>query len=219
MAENAWAASSTEKPASRRHPRTASWWRSVAGPGEVRESMTPTAHRWRNRTSRTDSARRPRVAQQALADGQRPPPHSRLPAVLAGGQLELAEDHVNHAVEQVLLVGDVVVQRHRPAPELLSNPAHAQRLQATGVGEVERGANHAPPAQGEPGLAPDVGLLDHLSLPPVPDLATYMASMTLLTDVHSTSNVRRTPIRTAYVASTEACLLLEPQTSRPRGQR
>jgi hypothetical protein len=36
MAENAWAVIDTEKPDTRRLPMTASWWPSVAGPGEVR---------------------------------------------------------------------------------------------------------------------------------------------------------------------------------------
>jgi hypothetical protein len=38
--------------------------------------------------------------------------HGLLPAGLAGGQLDLAEDEVDDAVEDVVLVGHVVVQRH-----------------------------------------------------------------------------------------------------------
>ena len=59
-----------EKPASRRQPRTASWCRSVAGPGEVRDSIRPIAHRCRARTARTDIARwRMALFQPPAADG------------------------------------------------------------------------------------------------------------------------------------------------------
>jgi hypothetical protein len=55
--EKAWAASSIEKPLWRRVPSTASWWRRVAGPGEVRESISPIAQGWRDKISRAEMAR------------------------------------------------------------------------------------------------------------------------------------------------------------------
>ena len=57
------------------------------------------------------------------------------PAARADLFVELADDGVDHAVEQRLLVGDVVVQRHRLDPELLAEPAHRQRAETLVVGE------------------------------------------------------------------------------------
>ena len=58
-------------------------------------------------------------------------------------QLDLAEDEVGDAVQEVVLVGDVVVERHRLDPELLPEPAHAERVDAGLVGERDGGAQHA----------------------------------------------------------------------------
>ena len=43
--------------ARRRHPRTASWWRSVACPGDVRDSIRPIVHRWLDKAARIAIAR------------------------------------------------------------------------------------------------------------------------------------------------------------------
>jgi adenine/guanine phosphoribosyltransferase-like PRPP-binding protein len=50
----------------------------------------------------------------------------------------LAEDDLDHAVEQVVLVDDVLVQGHGHSAELLSEAAHAQGLDAVGVGVRDR---------------------------------------------------------------------------------
>jgi len=61
--------------------------------------------------------------------------------------VNLREDQVHHAVEQLLLVGDVVVKRHRAGIELSTQPAHAERFDALVVGESEGLAHDALLAQ------------------------------------------------------------------------
>src|SRR4051794_11103308 len=57
MAANACAVSAMEKPAPSRQPITASCWRRVTAPGVVRDSMSPTAQRWRASAARIEIAR------------------------------------------------------------------------------------------------------------------------------------------------------------------
>ena len=71
---------------------TASWWRSVAGPGEVRVDISAIAHGWRPSAWRADCAR------SRIAVFQSAPPDR---------QVDLAEDQVDHAVEELVLVGHV----------------------------------------------------------------------------------------------------------------
>ena len=75
---------------------------------------------------RVHQADGPRVPQQALASGHRAPAHLARPVVAGPGEVELGEDVVDHPVEQRLLVGDVVVERHRLDPQLRA-PASASR--------------------------------------------------------------------------------------------
>ena len=103
--------SSIEKPASRRQPRTALWRRGCAGPGVVRDSISPTAQRWRLSASRVEIARRRIAVFQSTS---------------VVGSFDLAEDDVDHAVEKLLLVWDVVVERHRAGAELVREPADRQ---------------------------------------------------------------------------------------------
>ena len=63
-------------------------------------------------------------------------------------QLDLAHDEVGDPVQQVVLVRDVVVERHRLDPELLPEPAHAERLDPVVVGERDGGTEHALSRQG-----------------------------------------------------------------------
>ena len=119
------------KPAARRLPITASWWRRFAGPGFRRDSIRPIAQRWRARTSRTEIARR-RIA---------------VPSRPRGRQVDLAEDEIDDAVDELVLVGEVVVERHRLDPELLAELAHAEGLEPALIGEPEGGLEHPLPAQ------------------------------------------------------------------------
>ena len=60
--------------------------------------MWPTAQRWRLSASRVET---------------RPPAHRRLPVELERRRLDLAEHDVDHPVDELHLVGHVVVERHR----------------------------------------------------------------------------------------------------------
>ncbi len=67
------------------------------------------------------------------------------------GTVDLAEDEVDDAVADVLLVGHVVVERHRLDSEVIAEAAHRQRLEPTFVGQADRGAQDALPTQGKSG--------------------------------------------------------------------
>ena len=67
------------------------------------------------------------LSPQDLAGGEGPLPHGRTPAGV-GRHLDLGEHGVDHPVEDVLLVGHVLVQRHRHHAQLLGKLPHAQRL-------------------------------------------------------------------------------------------
>ncbi len=95
---------------------------------------------------------RPAVAGQHVAHGKRPLPHRLSPAVVRRGQFDLGEDQIDHPVQQVLLVGHVVVQGHRLDPDGLAQLAHAERLQTAGVGEFDRGAQDPLPGERLAGL-------------------------------------------------------------------
>src|ERR687893_1168832 len=77
-------------------------------------------------------------------------PYAPLPSPLLGGNLELPQQHLDHPVQQGVLVGHVVVERHRLDPELRPQPPHAERLQPLAVGEPHRRLQHPPPAQRQP---------------------------------------------------------------------
>ena len=91
------------------------------------------AHGWRVIAARADRARRRIAVFQSVS---------------VGGQVDLAEDQVDHAVEDVVLVGDVVVERHRLDAELLREPAHRERADALRVGQRDGGGQRPLPAEG-----------------------------------------------------------------------
>ena len=97
----------------RRQPRTASWSRRLAGPGLVRDSIRPTAQRWRLSTSRVEIARR-RIAvfqsTSVVGSSISPKTMSTIPSRSSS------------------LFGHVVVERHRAGAELVGELAHRQRL-------------------------------------------------------------------------------------------
>jgi hypothetical protein len=57
----------------------------------------------------------------------------------------LMEDDVGQAIEQVVLVADVAVERHRLDPEALAELAHADGVDPALVGQVHRRPEHAVP--------------------------------------------------------------------------
>ena len=83
-------------------------------------------------------AGRPGMAGEDIVGRDRPATHRLLPVVYVESQVDLARDELDHAVEDVVLVGHVVVQRHRLDAELLGELAHAERLDPTLVGKVDR---------------------------------------------------------------------------------
>ena len=71
------------------------------------------------------------------------------PVGFAGRQDDLAKRGVEDAVQDGVLVGDVVVERHRLDPELVGQLAHAERVDPAFVGEGDGGAQDAISAQGD----------------------------------------------------------------------
>ncbi len=95
------------------------------------------AQRWRRNTSCDE------IAVRRISDFQ---------SALAGGHLDLGEHQLGDPVHDVVLVLDVVVERHRLDAELLAELAHGERLDPACVGEGERGAQHPLSGQRDPGL-------------------------------------------------------------------
>ena len=85
--------------------------------------------------SRLHDADRPPVAEECLADGDCPVAHGGLPVTVEGRHADLAEDDVDHGVDEVVLVGDVAIERHRPDAELLPEAAHGEGLDPAIVGK------------------------------------------------------------------------------------
>ena len=71
--------------------------------------------------------RRPRVAAEDLAGGGAPVPHRSLPGQVLRWQVDLREHHVHDPVEDLLLAGHVVVDRHRLHAEGGGEAGHDQR--------------------------------------------------------------------------------------------
>ena len=63
------------------------------------------------------------------------------------GAVDLADHDVDDAVQNVVLVLDVVVERHRLDAERLGELAHAERVDPAAIGQVDRGAQDAFPGQ------------------------------------------------------------------------
>ena len=89
--------------------------------------MTLIAHGCRVKASRADTAR-VRIASFQLVPGV--------------GELDLCDHDVDDAVEQVVLVAHVVVERHCLDAEALAELAHAERGEAVLVGVGSSGAQH-----------------------------------------------------------------------------
>jgi hypothetical protein len=93
-----------------------------------------------------------------LASRQDPLAHCRLPVAFAGGHpdraygvIDLRDDDVDHTVEDLILVGHVVVERHRFHPEFLGKPAHGQSLDPALIGHLNGRAQHSIFAQRDSG--------------------------------------------------------------------
>src|SRR6266508_6039150 len=88
---------------------------------------------------RLHEADRPRMAPQSLPNREAARAQLRLPCTTHERGVDLAEDDVDHAVEEILLVREVPVEGHRRSVKVLSEVAHAARLEATRVRESDGG--------------------------------------------------------------------------------
>src|SRR5215207_6086177 len=91
MACMAWWVRSMEKPPARKIPIIESMYRSTVGVG----------------LGRLDHPGGPGVAEERAPRRQHPPADGRLPVDGVGGRVDLAHDHVDHAVQQLVLAGHV----------------------------------------------------------------------------------------------------------------
>src|SRR5437773_11633979 len=82
------------------------------------------------------------MTHENVVSRDRAPPDGRLPVGTAGGQFELRDDDVEDPIEDLVLVGDVVVDGHCLDAELLREPPHAERLDPALVCDLNRGAQH-----------------------------------------------------------------------------
>ena len=83
------------------------------------------------------------MAQHHLPRSKGKLPHRALPVAGGAGNVDLADDDVDRPVEDVVLVPHVAIQRHRLDPELLPELAHAQRVDAVAIREVDGGPKDA----------------------------------------------------------------------------
>ena len=91
--------------------------------------------------------------------GQHTSPDGIPPVGSENGRVDLTNDDLNHSVEQVLLVGDVFVQRHGHDAQLLCESAHAQRIDADLIREGDCRLEHSVAVQ--PCSPLDSNLLTH----------------------------------------------------------
>ena len=101
------------------------------------------------------------MAHEDFMRGDRTPAHGRLPVDSVWRRIHLARNEVEDAVDDVVLVRDVVVKRHRLHFELLGELAHAERIDAAFVREGHGRAQHALPAQGRSSRSTSVRLSGH----------------------------------------------------------
>ena len=79
-----------------------------------------------------------------------------------GGSGGVRWTEIDHSVQELFFVGDVLVERHWHNPQLFGEPPHAQRLDPRFVGNGDGGIEHPRPAQGNPPSSLD--LLSQISM-------------------------------------------------------
>jgi hypothetical protein len=90
------------------------------------------------------------MAPEGGEDGARVFLHHLLPVTGRSRVGHLAEDPVNHQLDQFFLVGHVTVERRGRDPDLVGHPAHGQRVPAISLDHLQRGADHHLPAELRP---------------------------------------------------------------------
>ncbi len=94
-----------------------------------------------HRRPRLDGSARPRVAQQCSSGREDPLSCCASPVGASDRGIDLADDEVHHPADEVVLVGHVLVERHRHHVERLRQAAHGEGVQARLAGECDRGAS------------------------------------------------------------------------------
>ena len=87
------------------------------------------------------------MIRQHPAGRVRSPPHLGPPVAAGHRQVDLGVDEIDDAVDDFVLVGDVVVHRHRFDTEFLGERADGQRPDPAGVGDGDRTGQHPVPAE------------------------------------------------------------------------
>ena len=90
-------------------------------------------------------------------------------------RIHLVNNEIDHAVQNVFLVGHVVVERHGLDSELLADPAHADGVDPAFVCKSHSGAKNALPAQRRARLGARFVSYCH-RFPPAGTHATYTVS-------------------------------------------
>src|SRR5580765_7794845 len=83
------------------------------------------------------------------------------PSSAGRGQVDLAEDDVDDAVEDLVLVLDVVVDRHRLDAELLGQGPDGQGREAVGIRDRDRATQHAVAAEARASATAGCGWIRH----------------------------------------------------------
>src|SRR3954453_23422942 len=100
-----------------------------------------------NVTPGQQQLRRPAVAAEGVVNGDRARA-DRLDLIdVRIRQLPFGQHQIEHSVQEVILVGDVAVERHRLEAELIPESPHRQGVDTRGVGELECRGKDAFPAQ------------------------------------------------------------------------
>ena len=134
-----------------------------AGPEHLDHRVQVRQHDRRRHGAGFDQPRRPGVTQECATCGEDPLPQRGPPVGAGDRRIDLADDDVDQPVQQLVLVRDVLVQRHRDDAEILAELAHADRVDPAGVGERHGGTQHPLPAERH--AAHDVLPLSHDLIP------------------------------------------------------
>src|SRR4029077_7029998 len=129
--------------------------------------------------ARLDDPGRPPMAEHHRSRTEDRAPECRAPVGAAWIDRDPPDDRVDQAVQEVFLATDMRVERHRLDAQLLAEPAHADRVDALVICEVERSRQHPGAAEWRPALLALVPRLDALQ-------------KTLLTPLRRTVTLRRT---------------------------
>jgi len=77
------------------------------------------------------------VAAEDIASRERPSSHCLFPVGPVSRSLYLADDDLDDSVEDLFLVGDVFVERHRLDPEFRPQTTHRQGAEPVSIGQVD----------------------------------------------------------------------------------